>query len=41
MRQVAGIAPDSVVYLTKKLVSLSFLLEQDTILDDTKYPSFY
>ena len=31
---------DSFAYLTKKLVHLSVLLEQDTISDDTKYPSF-
>jgi len=31
---------DAFAYLTKKLVHLSVLLEQDTISDDTKYPTF-
>mmetsp|Transcript_32035 Transcript_32035/g.77741 ORF Transcript_32035/g.77741 Transcript_32035/m.77741 type:complete len:699 (-) Transcript_32035:188-2284(-) len=31
---------DAFAYLTKKLVQLSVLLEQDTIAEDTRYPTF-
>ena len=29
------------LYLAKKLVHLSILLEQDTVTEDFKYPSFH
>lgn len=32
---------DKMLYLAKKLVHLSILLEQDTVTEDYKYPSFY
>ena len=40
---VAGVRriTDKMLYLAKKLVHLSILLEQDTVTEDYKYPSFY
>ena len=32
---------DKMLYLAKKLVHLSILLEQDTVTEDFKYPSFH
>tara|TARA_B110001452_G_scaffold67890_1_gene54659 strand:- start:4789 stop:6057 length:1269 start_codon:yes stop_codon:yes gene_type:complete len=39
--QVATLSRDTLRFLTKKLVHLTVLLEQDTVADDAKYPSFY
>ena len=39
--QVATLDLDTMRFLTKKLVHLTVLLEQDTVADDAKYPSFY
>ena len=39
--QVATLDRDTMKFLTKKLVHLTVLLEQDTVADDSKYPSFY
>lgn len=39
--QVATLDRDKIKFLTKKLVHLTVLLEQDTVADDAKYPSFY
>ena len=39
--QVATLSRDVLRFLTKKLVHLTVLLEQDTVADDAKYPSFY
>ena len=39
--QVATLDRDTMRLLTKKLVHLTVLLEQDTVADDAKYPSFY
>ena len=39
--QVATLDRDTMKFLTKKLVHLTVLLEQDTVADDAKYPSFY
>ena len=39
--QVAILDRDTMKFLTKKLVHLTVLLEQDTVADDAKYPSFY
>ena len=40
-KQVATLGADSMLYLTKKLVHLALTLEQDTVAEDTAYPSFY
>jgi len=40
-RAVGKLETERFRYLTRKLVSLSWLLEQDTILDDARYPTFY
>ena len=39
--QMGSLERDKMLYLAKKLVHLSILLEQDTVTDDFKYPSFY
>ena len=39
--QMGGLERDKMLYLAKKLVHLSILLEQDTVQDDFKYPSFH
>ena len=39
--QVAKLDRESLLYLSKKLVLLSRLLEHDTISDDAKYPTFF
>ena len=41
MRKLAADSSDSMLYLTKKLVHLALTLEQDTVAEDTAYPSFY
>ena len=38
---MATLGADSMLYLTKKLVHLALTLEQDTVAEDTAYPSFY
>ena len=40
MVSVVGGQFDQFIYLTKKLVHLSVLLEQDTVSEDTRYPTF-
>ena len=37
----ASLKRDEMLYLAKKLVHLSILLEQDTVVDDFAYPSFH
>ena len=39
--QMGSLERDKMLYLAKKLVHLSILLEQDTVTEDFKYPSFY
>ena len=39
--QMGSLERDKMLYLAKKLVHLSILLEQDTVTDDFKYPSFH
>ena len=39
--QIGSLPTEKMVYLAKKLVHLSILLEQDTVTEDFKYPSFH
>ena len=39
--QMGSLERDKMLYLAKKLVHLSILLEQDTVTEDFKYPSFH
>jgi len=39
--QIGALERDKMLYLAKKLVHLSILLEQDTVTEDFKYPSFH
>jgi hypothetical protein len=38
--QLSPLSTQTLSYLSKKLVHLSVMLEQDTVLSDTSYPSF-
>lgn len=38
--QLLPLAPDQLMKLAKKLVHLSVMLEQDTVVSDTAYPTF-
>ena len=40
-KQLTPLTSESLSYLAKKLVHLSVMLEQDTVSDDTRYPSFH
>jgi len=39
--KIGALERDKMLYLAKKLVHLSILLEQDTVVDDFAYPSFH
>ena len=41
VKQMGSLDRDKMLYLSKKLVHLSILLEQDTVVEDFKYPSFH
>ena len=39
-QQLSPLKTEQISYLAKKLVHLSVMLEQDTVLGDTAYPTF-
>ena len=39
-QQLSPLKTEQISYLAKKLVHLSVMLEQDTVLSDTAYPTF-
>ena len=40
-QQLSPLSTKTLSYLSKKLVHLSVMLEQDTVLSDTAYPAFH